>query len=988
MSDSSALDRIQQQILTQPNPFEDRAVGDPWDRAPITDVSSINSAASDTVFRLLEGVNRDRQTRIILLLGETGAGKSHLIHRILRQLDERGLFVHVEPFGEASLVCKHILREIAVSLGRRRRPGAAPQIVDFAACVIRDTWRHLLIERGVGRTPKGREQIDKLSGSLEYVFNSFRRQDRFRPIYEALLTHLCDDAPDLDRQFLKTFFRVLLDEDRATVLDWLKGKDLEDIDLKRIGAPRGLLSEDEAFNTIRALAILSRFYKPLVICFDQNESLLWGDDDSRFQALVTTLCRVHDFTPNCLLLFTCLKQVWVHDYTRRLQKPEIARFESRPVHLDGLTTESAAALVAARMQRVFGELQPPYPTYPFRPEFFEEFAVLGLPMARELINLCLDRIEDLRTFGRVLEITSPIQTTSTSSRLGDSGPWPWQEHLGKLWDSTIADLERLRQQRVEEENEIVLEGDFPLDFDEGTLRWTLGRCFLRFQEHDDRIGGCRITHVEEGLAEDHKVDFVLTVEHKHGTDRVALVVNNTRNGNRFSSHLQSVVDYLESGGAQRFFLIRNEPESDGWRRGKNLLDQVLAFGGKRVSLDARSLVEVLTFYRLCNQAQAGDLVADGKAIPRELVEQFVIETGQLSSVPIFEKIFREVVRLARQDAYDREMESFHDEEEAVTIEAASDSTRSPSDAAAVAEPRTEEVAEEAPPKALESDDTPIETSPPASKDEVSEAPIDSEVVLESEASPSVTVASVDVVAALTLPEPLTKPSETSSSEEGHATEASTKQDGPESPAVVEAEASPGPDLDEPVPEDPEPREAVSPSNAASADARAVDSEGDEVISTPAELDAGESTLEADAGGSEAKLSLPPSSGLPSPGTSSSTGPESPSLTEQSGSAAPGLQPAVSGAMISMSEVQRFETLVRLPQENAAHKIAVVEVAPAKADDEAEDLPSRTSSLPSSVVDGTQSLATDTEEWPEDEVDLESDALEEFEIIEPGDRPGS
>ncbi|MEQ8768208.1 MAG: ATP-binding protein [Planctomycetota bacterium] len=663
MSGSSDLETIQNRILTEPNPFEDRAVGDPWDRAPITDVSSINRSASDTVFRLLDSLRRDRQTRIVLLLGETGAGKSHLIHRVLQQLGDGGLFVHVEPFGEASMVCKHILREIAVSLGRRRHPGAAPQIVEFAASVIRDTWKHLLISRGANKTPKGREQIEKLEGSLDYVFNSFRRQDRFKPIYEALITYLCDEAPDLDRQFLKTFFRVLHDEDRATVLDWLKGKDLEDEDLRRIGAPRVVLSEDEAFNTIRALAILSRFYRPLLICFDQNESLLWGDDDSRFQALVTTLCRVHDFTPNCLLLFTCLKQVWVHDYTRRLQKPEIARFESRPVHLEGLTTESAAELVAARMGRVFGDAEPPYPTYPFRPEFFEEFAVLGLPMARELINLCLDRIEDLRTFGRVLEITSPIQATGSALRGGEAGPWPWQQHLGKLWDSTLSDLERLREQRVEE-GEIVLEGDFPLDFDEGTLRWTLGRCFHRLQEHDDRIAGCHILQVEEGLADDHKVDFVLTVEHKHGTDRVAIVVNNTRNGNRFSSHLQSVHDYLEGGGANRFFLVRNEPESEGWKRGLTLLEQVLRFGGSRLPLDSRSLVEILTFYRLCNQAQAGDLVADGKAIPRELVEQYVLETGRLSSIPLFEKVLREVVRMARQQAYDKEMESFHTEEDA------------------------------------------------------------------------------------------------------------------------------------------------------------------------------------------------------------------------------------------------------------------------------------------------------------------------------------
>src|SRR5208337_4655920 len=107
-------------IPFQPNPFTNIATGSPWIDSP-TDVTSINNEA----FQLLR--NGLRQTRLgsdpisIIVTGEPGSGKTHLLSRLKRYLEtqtdgEKPWYVYVRCNASAQTLWRHLQSSFAGDL--------------------------------------------------------------------------------------------------------------------------------------------------------------------------------------------------------------------------------------------------------------------------------------------------------------------------------------------------------------------------------------------------------------------------------------------------------------------------------------------------------------------------------------------------------------------------------------------------------------------------------------------------------------------------------------------------------------------------------------------------------------------------------------------------------------------------------------------------------------------------------------------------------
>ena len=80
------------------------------------EVTSIHEHVVDSVELALDQVAIDRKTRTLMLLGDSGSGKSHLLGRIKRRLNDKACFAYVDPWPDSQFIWRHVLRQTVDSL--------------------------------------------------------------------------------------------------------------------------------------------------------------------------------------------------------------------------------------------------------------------------------------------------------------------------------------------------------------------------------------------------------------------------------------------------------------------------------------------------------------------------------------------------------------------------------------------------------------------------------------------------------------------------------------------------------------------------------------------------------------------------------------------------------------------------------------------------------------------------------------------------------
>lgn len=87
---------ISQTIQREINPFDSTTFrpGNFWQeqQSPVLNVESIHQEAISAIKTVLDQVASDHRTRTLMLYGDSGSGKSHLLGRLKRQLNSKAFF--------------------------------------------------------------------------------------------------------------------------------------------------------------------------------------------------------------------------------------------------------------------------------------------------------------------------------------------------------------------------------------------------------------------------------------------------------------------------------------------------------------------------------------------------------------------------------------------------------------------------------------------------------------------------------------------------------------------------------------------------------------------------------------------------------------------------------------------------------------------------------------------------------------------------------
>ena len=353
------------QLLQSINPFKRTVVGDPWQQMP--DEKSIHGFISDELLSNYRDVAETGETRCVLLLGEPGLGKTHLMMRLNHQVGTGGLFVYVEPFGDAEHPFRHILRRVMVSLCRTLDNESPSNLKRFIGHVISQAMAHVFENYSPW---KGRPLYKKLANNFRrsslYVFHYLTQPKTQTMVANRVIEYLQEKYPQIDVEFLEVLLRVLSPELESIARKWLQGVELSDEDLERLQVSSSISDDDRAFEVVRSIGCLATGYHPLVLVFDQIESLRTSSDSAAtFVTLGNAIARLRNFVPSTMIVACCLKEAWVDRLRVHLERSVCDRMEEYTFTLQTLRKREVAALVSARLDEVLPRKERPTPFWPF-----------------------------------------------------------------------------------------------------------------------------------------------------------------------------------------------------------------------------------------------------------------------------------------------------------------------------------------------------------------------------------------------------------------------------------------------------------------------------------------------------------------------------------------------------------------------------------------------------------------------------------------------
>ncbi len=369
-------------------PYKNAVVRNPWEEGVI-DVEEIQHVPYAKVINLIDGVKESGKAAAIILQGEPGSGKSHLLWRISKNAEEkRFLFVNIIPYISVSGISYvSILQSLMESL-LKKHPNLKSRPMD-----------HLIgwtIKRGLFLTDKkhidsrAKFYVDTILNQRGLPYVSKTTFETIpKSIREKLKQQIKTNLMDYYKNFPRYFFHILImltekDKERLAI-DFLKGEELTKDDLKTLKLSQNFrLDEYTAYRLLVSIINFSPF--PLVISIDQIETIDAHLDKGDIVQFFEKIVRLFSNTGNVLFLLSVQTQTF-KKWEKFLPESVLARLTEKTTILP-ITLENAKEIVKKRNAFYFGKLKVKQkdPFFPFKEKDVEEVFKQGNRNPRRLIK--------------------------------------------------------------------------------------------------------------------------------------------------------------------------------------------------------------------------------------------------------------------------------------------------------------------------------------------------------------------------------------------------------------------------------------------------------------------------------------------------------------------------------------------------------------------------------------------------------------------------
>jgi len=356
---------------------------DIWKHDPF-DVESIHRDAREKFQRIVGRVLEPSGLaagRILLLLGESGCGKTHLMRAFRNQVHSRssGYCGYLQMTAFTGQYGRYVLNNLIDSLDKpydesRSDTSGLMRLSSALAETCRDLPRDRLDQLRDGGLDQ--RSIDHLVGELA---DTIILDDRFNTIdvylVQALLYLQCNDP------------RI-----KARVLKYLRCEDLTEHDRRLLGGIVPCVYPDAPHRIIERLGQLIWAVErvPLVLCVDQLEDVFDLDEAAiKFRRAMATLYDIVSRLPSAIVVIACLDNFYV-ELKKLLTRPIVDRVENDPPPV-GLQSpcdpDEVEKLIGQRLKFLYESMDIPFqanrPTYPLPDELVRKLTGLR---ARDVLS--------------------------------------------------------------------------------------------------------------------------------------------------------------------------------------------------------------------------------------------------------------------------------------------------------------------------------------------------------------------------------------------------------------------------------------------------------------------------------------------------------------------------------------------------------------------------------------------------------------------------
>lgn len=314
------------------NPFNNGIVPDAW-VDPIVDVPSIHADVSDQCLQLLEQVAHNRTRRSVLIHGSAGSGKTHTLARLrAAAVEPRPFFSYVRLATSPGMIRRHLRHCLVRDLVRKDERG----VCQLASCLLAS------LAKDAG-TPLDPGVFDRLEDGFSMSGGP-----------GAALAETCGRL-GLDFHMTCACRLFLQRRHRQAAVHWLESGELPDDARARLACDIGG-AEDEsvdaehmAFQAVLQLIALVTDTRPMLLCFDQIESMQVAADDRGGAFAFGKLAA--DLFDHCagVLLVTCMQSAAVESLREVVPAADLHRIAQHELLLGPLTERQARELIRARL---------------------------------------------------------------------------------------------------------------------------------------------------------------------------------------------------------------------------------------------------------------------------------------------------------------------------------------------------------------------------------------------------------------------------------------------------------------------------------------------------------------------------------------------------------------------------------------------------------------------------------------------------------------
>jgi hypothetical protein len=619
-----------------PPAFLDR-VNTPWDHVP--DLEEYNQHAYRRIVRALKELTRSKasegesNTQGILILGEAGTGKTHLLMRVARNLSKSNHILFVRKPNNEDAVAQHVWANVVNSL-TRSLPGSGTkrsQLDDllahvFTAVLVPEFEQD--IQDGKDADQKQR-WVDRLRSDPYNLFNMLgegeRRQDNMDRIRRRTLRFLQSTHPDVDQKIahvLITYCFVSREDRKRVLLTWLSGQDVDEGEAKDLGLPTTWVNidetsseastqqqrEEQALRAIRTIGILSSYYQPLILAFDQLEGL--RDQGRLTQRWGDIVREIFTMTPNFLIVTCIFPSLWESWFNEELDRSVAERIAQQTVTLETFGPQHGLKMLATHLAPAFAKHRLPTNIYPFT-----DADVTGLcsqaTSPRSFIQAARSHFESwLDGDTPTPEAATPAEQVVVVS----------QEAIDTLLRSTLVTYET--EQRTAFDGEIPMEQDFF-----GRVR-NITETLLKFGEEKVPFG--KATCGSKVMPP----NFILKLP--PGEDALCIAVLNSE-GNAFAARMRNLnAEMRLSRDFKQAIILRDRRcKQISGKTSKEYIEEFGRLGGVYLNVGSEEICALNAIYETLVAIEEHDLTLGKHEIDKKQFVQYLRSEGTCRRTQVF-----------------------------------------------------------------------------------------------------------------------------------------------------------------------------------------------------------------------------------------------------------------------------------------------------------------------------------------------------------------